>query len=698
MHAKGKTKDELLDEIQQLRSTIATLKEAREAFLQSTRDEILVIRSDYTIQFANRHFRGLRPEKIVGRSCFELLDQHEAQKFKEILSSVFSDATVCECELSFGEQVYAARVSPIRENGQVASALVVARDLTDFKQTERALRESEARYRDLLERVPDGIYRSTPEGKFLMVNSALVRMLGYETHEELLKIDIPSELYFDPEERKEAQDRLTHQQQQSHIIRLRRKDGSTLWVEDHGRLEYDNQGKPLYFEGVLRDVTASRKVEVELKKSEQRYRMLIQRMHEGLMQVDNDDVIQFVNDRFCELTGYSREELLGQVAHQLLLRDEDHEFLKSKIRQRLQRKHDEYELRMRKKSGEFIWVHTSGTPIFDERGEVVGSLGIHTDITQRKRMEEALQKSQERYRSFFDGDLSADFVSTPDGRLLDCNQAFVEMFGFSSKEEALNTNAKLLYPEESSRLEYIKLLQQQREIHNYERELVKLDGSRIHVVSNIKGIFNEQDELVEIRGYIFDITEKKQAEALSSAQKQILELIAGDVSLSVVLDTLCLTIEKNAPGSLCSIMLVDESGQSLRCGAAPSLPKAYAAALEGILVADNAGSCGTAAFLGKQVVVTNVESDPRWENYRELARTYGIRACWSTPFFSKSGKVLGTFAISHKTPCSPSAFHEELMKTASHLAGIAVEHAHSEEALRRSEQRFRDLFDNAPDM
>lgn len=125
-----------------------------------------------------------------------------------------------------------------------------------------ALEESEERFRTLIERLPDGIYRSTPQGRFIAVNGAMVKMLGYDSKEEVMALDIPRDLYFSPQERTEAlkvQDK--PDTSATAVFRLKRKDGSEVWVEDHGRVVYDNEGRPLYNEGILRDVTERKRAE-----------------------------------------------------------------------------------------------------------------------------------------------------------------------------------------------------------------------------------------------------------------------------------------------------------------------------------------------------------------------------------------------------------------------------------------------------
>ena len=170
-----------------------------------------------------------------------------------------------------------------------------------------------------------------------------------------------------------------------------------------------------------------------------------------------------------------------------------------------------------------------------------------------------------------------------------------------------------------------------------------------------------------------DVTESKRIKSILMTQNEILKCIAAGSSYQELLDKLCLIIEEQSPGALCSILLIDRNNECLRPGAGPSIPNDYMQLLDGLEIGACAGSCGTAAFLGKAVIVSDVEKDPRWEGFQIVAARFNIKACWSMPFYSTSGSVLGTFAISHNWCCSPSPFHYRLLETASSLAGIATE-------------------------
>jgi PAS domain S-box-containing protein len=188
----------------------------------------------------------------------------------------------------------------------------------------------------------------------------------------------------------------------------------------------------------------------------------------------------------------------------------------------------------------------------------------------------------------------------------------------------------------------------------------------------------------------------KIAEALSLLDKAVLEMIRARQPLSRILESLCLKIEERSPGLLCSVLLLDSDGTTLREGAAPSLPTSYRTAIDGMKIGPLAGSCGTAAYRQQPVVVTDVASDPLWADCKQLALPHGLRACWSMPVTSHDGAVLGTFACYYREPRAPDPHHLQLIDRASHLAGIAIEHHRAKTELRAAETRYRTLVERLP--
>jgi PAS domain S-box-containing protein len=176
----------------------------------------------------------------------------------------------------------------------------------------------------------------------------------------------------------------------------------------------------------------------------------------------------------------------------------------------------------------------------------------------------------------------------------------------------------------------------------------------------------------------------------------ILKMVIAQHPLPGILGVLCSAIEKQHSGLLCSVLLLDADGVTLRNGAAPSLPLEYCQAIEGARSGPNVGSCGTAAHRKSQVVVSDIATDPLWEEYRHLALKHGLRACWSTPILSQDNAVAGTFAIYYREPRAPDAEHLEVIAHATHLAGIAIEHERAQTQLRVTEDRYRTLVERLP--
>jgi two-component system cell cycle sensor histidine kinase/response regulator CckA len=176
------------------------------------------------------------------------------------------------------------------------------------------------------------------------------------------------------------------------------------------------------------------------------------------------------------------------------------------------------------------------------------------------------------------------------------------------------------------------------------------------------------------------------ANALRTGERDILEMIARGVPLLEVLDRLTRLNESEFPGLLASILLLDPAGKCLRHAAAPSLPESYTKAIDGAPIGPQAGCCGTAAYRKETVIVTDIQADPLWNDYRYLAEPHKLRACWSTPIFSQQGKVLGTFAMYYREVRSPSRAELQSLKATTHLAGIAIEKALLEERLRESQK------------
>ncbi|HEY1400060.1 MAG TPA: ATP-binding protein, partial [Terriglobales bacterium] len=248
-----------------------------------------------------------------------------------------------------------------------------------------------------------------------------------------------------------------------------------------------------------------------------------------------------------------------------------------------------------------------------------------------------------------------------------------------------------IHPDDQRRLEQVERASGDKTGFEFDYRIVHPGGEirEIHTVGH--PVFSPSGDLVEYVGTVIDITERKRAEALRDGESRILEMIAHDAPLEEILEKLVRVVEAQFAGLLCSVLLLDEDGQHVRHGAAPSLPEPYSKAIDGLCIGPKAGSCGTAMYRREPVVVTDILQDPLWEAYREAAEPYELRACWSTPILSHSGKALGSFAMYYREPRSPSPAESRALEMATHLAGIAIERKLAREERERLRQAQADL-------
>jgi PAS domain S-box-containing protein len=210
----------------------------------------------------------------------------------------------------------------------------------------------------------------------------------------------------------------------------------------------------------------------------------------------------------------------------------------------------------------------------------------------------------------------------------------------------------------------------------YPERIVRPDGSIRHLDTLGEVKRDSAGAICGLIGTCRDVTAEAQARRLRDAEQRTLEMIASGASLPDVLTQLVLMIEDQAPPTIASILLVDDNGTHVLTGAAPNLPHEFNEAINGAPVGRAAGSCGTAAFLGKPVLVSDIETDHLWDGYRELAHRFGLRACWSTPIVGSGERVLGTFALYYREARSPTKDELDLIARATHIAGIAIQRSH----------------------
>jgi PAS domain S-box-containing protein len=332
----------------------------------------------------------------------------------------------------------------------------ITHDITRYRQAEEALRQSEERFQSLFNRVQDGVYRSTPDGRFVEFNQALMQILGYESREELQNLDIRRDLYYQPEDRDASL--VDSGLEPIETYRLRHKDGREIWVEDHGHYVYDVDGKILFHEGILRDITERKRTEEALRESRRFLADLIENSGTLISVKDCEGRFEMVNRKWEEVTGLVRQEVLGHRDLELYPKFIADQFRRNDLEAMETGKIVEKEEVLENERGR-SYLLSIKFPIRGNDNKIRGICGMSTEITDRKRAEETLRESEEMYRALIQA--LPDIVIRFDrqGRHLFISENAAAEFGLSAQEHVGKTFAELGFPESSSRFCEEKILQ-----------------------------------------------------------------------------------------------------------------------------------------------------------------------------------------------------------------------------------------------
>lgn len=395
------------------------------------------------------------------------------------------------------------------QNGKALRIVGTLTDINERKQMEEALRESEELYRNLVLRMPDGVYKSTHEGKFVDVNPAMVKMLGYESKEELMAIDIKSQLYFEPADRESAvlQEKLV----EMGIYRMKKKDGSEIWIEDHGWYNTDDKLNILFHEGIMRDITERKRTEDDILKERILLRTLIDNLPDSIFAKDKEGRKILANITDMEVIGCASEaEIIGKT---------DLELFPGNIGERgyaddihvlqtgepvINREEEFIDV-----EGKHRWLHTSKIPLFDELGMVTGLVGIGHDITIRKSAEEELRKLSRAVEQ----NPVAIIITDSDGTMEYVNPKFTELTGYT-REEAIGKNPSILKSDTTTKEQYKQLwdtINSGGEWHGELRNKNK-NGEIYFESAIISPISDESGRITHFLASMEDISRRKQAE------------------------------------------------------------------------------------------------------------------------------------------------------------------------------------------
>jgi PAS domain S-box-containing protein len=268
-------------------------------------------------------------------------------------------------------------------------------EVKDRLETQKALTESEERYRLIYENASIGIYRTTPDGQILLSNNALLKILGYKSFDELKERNIDKD-EFDPDYSR-AEFKKT-MEEKGEIFGLedvwKRQDGRLVYIRENAKAVRDNQGNILFYDGTIEDITESKLAEKALRYSEERFQQIAEQSREVVWEVDKDGLYTYISPLSISVLGYAPDELVGKKYFYDLHPEKSRSEFKTKVLEGYSMKKDfrDYISLMVKGTGETIWAINNGVPILDENGELIGYRGAGSDITERIEKERLLKK------------------------------------------------------------------------------------------------------------------------------------------------------------------------------------------------------------------------------------------------------------------------------------------------------------------
>ncbi len=320
------------------------------------------------------------------------------------------------------------------------------------------------------------------------------------------------------------------------------RTGKPLVTEKHnarvGHLEvrcfpiHDERGQLILVAEQLCDINQRKTAEENLRARESQYRTLVESQVDLVCRWLPDTTLTFVNATYCRFFGKSREELLGTRFIDLIPEEFRGDLVEHVASQANQPRLKSQEVEVYTVDGERRWHSWCDCPIFDEWGCLSEFQSVGRDITEEKLALQRLRDSQARYRLFFENDLTGDFVVTVGGRLVDCNPAFLRIFGFASRGQAMEQNFFELFFQGKDPATFFETLQQQQKMEYCEIEGRKGDGTPLQLVANLVGEFDDDGQLQTIQGFLFDNTDLKnlQKQFLHAQKMEAMGRLAGGVA------------------------------------------------------------------------------------------------------------------------------------------------------------------------
>ena len=462
---------------------------------------------------------GYKPEKRVGKNVLDLIHPEDARRLGASFPGSGEPVEFRARARDGSLRHFEAVGKDMTGDPDVGAVVMDVRDVTERKRVEASLREAEVRYRAMVERMPAVTYTQRVDGDHAMtfVSPQVEEMLGYTPREYLSRPKFElSVVHPEDRERVREEDELTDATGKPFVSEYRAiaRDGRVVWLHEEAVVARDEAGKPLFWQGFMLDVTARKRAEAERQENEERFRATFEQAAVGMAHVDLEGRWIRVNDRLCEVVGYTAEELLSGMNFQDLTHPEDLEADLEQNERLLRGEIETFSLEKRyvRKGGGIVWVDLTVSMARDASGVPKYVICVIEDISRRKESEWALRGSEERFRALVQNSLDFVALRDLDNTIRYVSPSVKEVLGYEPEEMLGTLVPDYIHPDDREKAERgVEMLLAEPSVRVEPIRYRKKYGDYVY----LEGVFSNRISNPSVRGVVCnlrDVTENVDAE------------------------------------------------------------------------------------------------------------------------------------------------------------------------------------------